>query len=243
MSHPQQQRFVELCAKYFFKTGQSVLEIGSYDVNGSIRKYFDTQDYTGIDLVAGPGVNVVCPGHLYKPTRQFDVVLSCECFEHNPAWKYTFENMAYFLPSIPGLVIFTCASAGRLEHGTPRTDSKDSPGTGTNSYYRNLARKDFSFLPFEILFTEHIFFYEPSSRDLYFVGIIGNSFEKKDEFLKELLEIGNLRLAEPFGLRKIARRIYHFPVWMAMHLLSDGRFQNFQLFYYKATKSLKKLWP
>ena len=66
-------------------TGLRVLEIGSADINGSIRSFFPGSDYTGVDLSAGPGVDVVASGHeLALPDRDVDLAISCECFEHNP---------------------------------------------------------------------------------------------------------------------------------------------------------------
>ena len=39
-----------------------ILEIGSYEVNGSLRKYFLNSNYLGIDLIEGPGVDKVLDG-------------------------------------------------------------------------------------------------------------------------------------------------------------------------------------
>jgi len=41
-----------------------------------------------------------------------------------------------------GYVIFTCASRGRIEHGTLRTIKSDSPGT-TGNYYKNIFKSEF----------------------------------------------------------------------------------------------------
>ncbi|MDB0050250.1 hypothetical protein N9F31_02215, partial [Pseudomonadales bacterium] len=65
MSHFQQQKFLQLAVEYFGLGSQqdlAVLEIGSYDVNGSIRSLFNAQNYVGVDLVEGPGVDVVAGG-------------------------------------------------------------------------------------------------------------------------------------------------------------------------------------
>lgn len=122
-----------------------MLEIGSLDINGTIRSAFDHCDYTGIDVAAGKGVDVVCEGQSYDaPDGSFDTVISCECLEHNRHWKGTFQNMIR-LCKPDGLIVMSCATLGRSEHGTARSDPDASPLTvdkGWN-YYRNLTPRDF----------------------------------------------------------------------------------------------------
>ena len=62
MSHPEQVGFFKavIDANRTFLEDASVLEIGSYDVNGTVRKLFAAAGhYVGVDLVEGPGVDVV----------------------------------------------------------------------------------------------------------------------------------------------------------------------------------------
>lgn len=155
-----------------FFSGVSVLEIGSADINGSARDYFRPTEYIGVDLIAGPGVDFVGQGEEVRFDREFDVVVSSECFEHNPKYFETFENMVrHARPG--GMILFTCATTGRPEHGTERTTPGDSPGTiakGWN-YYRNVAAEDFSSFPFDAVFEAHRFFANRISCDLYFIGL------------------------------------------------------------------------
>ena len=87
MSHQQQLSFVasvkDQFPEYFSQT--KVLEVGSLNINGSVRQFFQNPDeYIGCDLGEGPGVDIVCRGHeLPYPDGAFDVVISCECFEHD----------------------------------------------------------------------------------------------------------------------------------------------------------------
>jgi hypothetical protein len=67
----------------------------------------------------------------------FSVCLSCECFEHNPEWAATLRNM---IRMCSGLVFFSCATTGRAEHGTRRSNPHDAPFCG--DYYRNLTEDD-----------------------------------------------------------------------------------------------------
>lgn len=176
MSHPEQLAFFEAVARRndCGFAGARVLEIGSYDVNGSIRKVFSAAtDYVGVDLVSGPGVDLVIYGHQVDHANgTYDLVVSGECFEHDPHWQDTFANMVR-MTRPGGLVAFTCASHGRPEHGTRRSDISDSPGTqaeGTD-YYRNLAAADFDPLPLDSWFSDWRFWYMPTTFDLYFAGV------------------------------------------------------------------------
>ena len=40
-------------------TGTRVLEVGSLDINGSVRPIFTDCEYVGLDLGPGPGVDVI----------------------------------------------------------------------------------------------------------------------------------------------------------------------------------------
>lgn len=180
MAHIEVNAFLEsLIAAYSSCTpSPSVLEIGSYDVNGSVRANFRTaKRYVGVDLIAGPSVDIVCSGDQYRSSEKFDVVLSVESFEHNSAWPETFSNMLAHVGN-DGIVIFTCATTGRMEHGTFRTDPLSSPGTASrqNSYYRNLTEKDFrAKFNFDELFSAYAFFTNGITRDLYFYGYKGTA--------------------------------------------------------------------
>lgn len=176
MSHPEQFAFVSLVAaanRELIADGR-VIEIGSYDVNGSVRDLFGAaREYVGVDLTEGPGVDIVNFGHkVDEPTSSFEVAISAECFEHDPHWRDTFLNMCRLVRP-GGLVAFTCASRGRPEHGTTRSDIKKSPGTQSRGidYYRNLVEADFSEIRLDDLFTEFQFWYMPTSFDLYFAGV------------------------------------------------------------------------
>ena len=88
---------------------RKVLEVGSLDINGTVRIFFDNCDYTGLDLGEGKGVDLIEEGQNYDaPDETYDTVLSTECFEHNPYWKETFLNMIRLCKK-NGLVFFTCA--------------------------------------------------------------------------------------------------------------------------------------
>ena len=169
MSHQQQLDFVQSVKDEFpeYFKGTKVLEVGSLNINGSVRQFFEPGQYTGCDLGEGAGVDIVCEGHeLPYPNESFDVVISCECFEHDRHWEKTFQKMIDLVRK-GGLVIFSCATIGRAEHGTTRTSPADAPFT--NDYYRNLREEDFD--QFKSSFNSYRFSQCLRPRDLYFWGL------------------------------------------------------------------------
>lgn len=176
MAHVQQAEFVEIVRQHLprFFTGTSVIEIGSLDINGSVRSQFSARRYVGVDLAPGPGVDLVSLGHEVDfPSGSFDCAVSLECFEHNPSWAETFVNMLR-LTRPGGLVLVSCATTGRREHGTPRSAPESSPFTVARgwSYYRNLRERDFvERVDLAAWLSDWRFMVAHESYDLYFVGL------------------------------------------------------------------------
>jgi SAM-dependent methyltransferase len=119
-------------------TGKTVLEVGSLNINGSVRPFFTKCKYTGLDITTGPGVDVVSPIHEYQPRELFNTVISTEMLEHDSHWRKSLKQMVHLL--MPGgLLIITAAGHGRAEHGTTATSPASSPAT--NNYYCNITAK------------------------------------------------------------------------------------------------------
>jgi SAM-dependent methyltransferase len=223
MSHPEQLGFFAAVveANEALITGANVLEIGSRDVNGSVRKLFEAAaNYVGVDLQEGPGVDLVSFGHeIDHPDGSYDITISGECFEHDPYWRETFLNMVR-MTRAGGLVAFSCASLGRPEHGTFRTNRADSPGTQALGldYYRNLAAADFEELPLSSMFSNWRFWYLPTHFDLYFVGakIGDDSVRFPDD-----VTIRGLRYLMP-----LADRLTRLPMRLLAQRVSPDRYQS-----------------
>ncbi|MBR7801558.1 methyltransferase domain-containing protein [Undibacterium fentianense] len=85
-----------------FSPDAQVMEIGSQDVNGSLRPIFSpTFSYTGVDFVAAKGVDVVLddPYQLPFADASMDVIVSSSCFEHSEMfWLVFLEVMRVLKP-------------------------------------------------------------------------------------------------------------------------------------------------
>jgi SAM-dependent methyltransferase len=240
MAHREQLRFVQGARDLLFKdlAEKDIFEVGSYDVNGTIRKIFaGCRTYVGADLSVGPGVDVVGSGHeIDKPDESFDLTLSCECFEHNPFWLETFKNM-HRMTKADGYMVITCASRGRIEHGTSRTTMADSPGTSAVGidYYRNLVEDDFrKKLPLDDMFADYCFWYIEASSDLYFIGrksgaVSGNNISSL--FSGLIREVRSISAVHRGFLRQLFFRAYRLPLDVVARATSDERFQNFAVPY------------
>lgn len=132
--HPAVKQYVQVIKDnfpHYFK-GCKVLEMGSLNINGSVRKFFRNCKYTGIDKTAGVGVDVVCLAHEAQfKDRSFDVVISTEMLEHD---KYARKSMlnAMKLLKKGGILIVTAAGKGRPSH---------FEYTGEDGHYENITRK------------------------------------------------------------------------------------------------------
>lgn len=168
--HTEVSNYIENIKKnhpqYFSK--KRVLEVGSLDINGSIRSLFSECTYLGLDIGEGIGVDLVCPIHRFFVPTRFDVVISTEMLEHDQYWEKSLKSMYDNLEQ-GGLMILTCAGPNRQEHGTARTTPADSPFT--NDYYRNITIEDFRSILDEHMFSNSSIEYRRSKNDLCFYGI------------------------------------------------------------------------
>jgi len=179
MAHAAQQSFFERLRDRFpdYFRDVRVLEIGSLDVNGTLRHLFGNPVwYTGLDLAEGPNVDVVAPAHLFESGFQYDTVISAETLEHDLYYRRTLKNMMRLLRP-GGLMGISCATTGREEHGTVRSQPEDAPflpkmSEEWGNYYRNVTESDLREVwDLELEFEESHFEVSDLTHDLYFWGI------------------------------------------------------------------------
>ena len=153
---------------------KKVLDCGSLDINGNNRYLFSEGTYTGVDVGAGKNVDIVSPVHeLDLESDSFTFVISTEMLEHDMHYAKSLQNMARMLK--PGsMLLFTCATTGRPEHGTRRTTPGDAPllEGEWSDYYKNLTEDDIRAIPgFIEAFETYYFEVNTAHKDLMFYGI------------------------------------------------------------------------
>lgn len=247
MAHYQQNKFLDVVHDVFpnYFENKRVLEVGSWDVNGSVRNKFVNCEYVGVDICEGRGVDKICEGqNLDFPTGYFDVAISCECFEHNRYWLETFTNMIRMLRP-GGLCVFTCATIGRGEHGTARRGkgaSLTSLQDLHESYYVNLEKYDFlKRIHLDDHFVEYRFFTNVFFRDLFFIGIktgFSSSSDLKDGFLEISKQAQKITTEKGVTFRKnVLKKVKYRLLYNWAKLLGEKRYHD--LIHYFETLSLK----
>jgi len=167
--------------------GRKVLDCGSLDINGSNRSLFTGCEYDGIDVGEGKNVDIVSLIHEWDlPSMSYETIICTEVFQHDPFFELSLSNMYRLLRS-RGLLIFTCATAGRAECGT----THHHPGTNPlgllrgdmRNHYKNITVEDvyrvFKIghqenkhqrpISWETLFSSHDLIIH--NHDLYFWGV------------------------------------------------------------------------
>ena len=114
-------------SKLFFDTycnrGEiSVVDIGSLDLNGSMRDNItsNVKTYIGVDFAAGKGVDIVLSDPYQYPfsDKTFDVVVSNSCFEHSELfWLSFLEGMRILKED--GIMYVNAPSSWMMYHRHP----------------------------------------------------------------------------------------------------------------------------
>jgi len=119
--HLNSYKLMEQFAKlHMLQTGpHHVLDVGSRDVNGTYRPLFAIPGwtYTGIDVVAGPNVDIVVDPYEWKLPRTYDTVVSGQCMEHVPdmiAWMCCVSDAL-----MPGGIACIIVPCQQREHRYP----------------------------------------------------------------------------------------------------------------------------
>lgn len=97
-----------------------VLDIGSADLNGSMRSVApERARYFGVDLEDGPGVDLAIadPHELPFPSESFDQVVTSSCLEHDWAFWATVDEAVRVLK--PGGYLYINAPSDGLYHSFP----------------------------------------------------------------------------------------------------------------------------
>jgi SAM-dependent methyltransferase len=132
--HPEALRFASRVLRDVELRRGRVLEIGSRDLNGSVRCLFaNAASYTGIDLRAGAGVDIQADGATFVPVEEPDLVVCMETLEHTDQASAIVRNAAAILRKPGGRLLVTCATHPRVPHS-----GIDGGPLKAGEFYRNV---------------------------------------------------------------------------------------------------------
>lgn len=185
--------------------GKDVIEVGSFDFNGSLRSTVEAlqpAQYIGVDIHPGKGVDQVCRaedlvrrfGH-----DRFDLLICTELLEHVNNWKKTVGNFKNILKP-EGIIIITTRSKGFGYHGWP-----------------------FDFWRYEISDMERIFsdfVIEVAEKDPSMTGIFIKA-KKPKNFIENRLDAHRLYSIELNRRSTIAESAIYFPMFFIIRLISN----------------------
>lgn len=114
-------------------TGLDVLEVGSYNVNGTVRPLIQRhapKSYLGVDATPGPGVDLVL--NVDALAGEFDpvfgLVVSTEMLEHVRGWRTALANLIQVVAP-GGVLAVTTRSPGFPYHPFPEDHWRYPPET------------------------------------------------------------------------------------------------------------------
>jgi hypothetical protein len=133
--HPEARSFAEEHIRRL--KPELVLEFGSLNINGQTRDIPDWEvDWFGIDLQAGPGVDLVANAIGYTHPYRVSMVVCCEVLEHCPDVWGIVSSAADNLHQ-GGHLLVTCASDPRAPHS-----AVDGGPLRSGEYYGNVGIGD-----------------------------------------------------------------------------------------------------
>ena len=124
MCHDSCIKFGAACLTESICSGSKILEVGSLDINGSIRNViskFIPCSYTGVDIAPGKGVDSLCSAANLISTfgeNSFDIVIATELLEHTFNWKSVVSNIKCVC-KCSGYILITTRSQGFGYHPFP----------------------------------------------------------------------------------------------------------------------------
>jgi SAM-dependent methyltransferase len=129
MMHPSAFQIGKKIFDIYWKNEfKRILDVGARDVNGSLRAFCPSgAEYVGVDLEAGPGVDIVLkdPYDYPFPNEHFDLVVSTSCFEHDGMFWLGFLEQLRVL-SHSGTLYINAPSNGAY-HGYPNDNWRFYP--------------------------------------------------------------------------------------------------------------------
>ena len=114
-----------------------VVEFGSCQMFGSIRSvYPQAASWLGLDIQAGPGVDLIQDAATWETDERFDLVICAEVFEHTPDWR-AILGKAYEVLNESGRLVASCATNDRPPHS-----AFDGGPLRSGEFYRNVPEEE-----------------------------------------------------------------------------------------------------
>ena len=131
--HKQALEYVKWQTSYLRRPWPLAVEFGARDVNGTPRSVVEADEYIGIDIADGPGVDIVVDAADWDSPYAADLVLCCETLEHTPrAWEIV-HNAGRTLRA-GGTFVMTCATDPRAPHS-----AHDGGPLRLGEHYKNVT--------------------------------------------------------------------------------------------------------
>tara|TARA_Y100000389_G_scaffold42461_1_gene37178 strand:- start:1174 stop:1869 length:696 start_codon:yes stop_codon:yes gene_type:complete len=149
----------ELFARTYGGMGKIVVDIGSSDLNGTLRSYFEQlgMKYISVDIESNASVDVVIkPGQkLPFQDGSIDLVVSTSCFEHDPCFWLTFREMTRVI-KFDGFIYVNAPSNGPF-HCYPGDNWRFYSDAGQAlSYWSSFQLSNEPIFPVKVVETFHI---------------------------------------------------------------------------------------
>lgn len=141
----------------------NVIEFGSLNINGSARRLLPDASWFGVDLQAGPDVDLVADARNAPLGTGFDLCVCAEVAEHCRE-PMLLIDAAYRVLKPGGVLLFTAACDPRAPHS-----GVDGGSVGAMEFYANIDPEELT----ESLkqFTESYVEHHPDRGDVYAVGV------------------------------------------------------------------------
>jgi len=100
----------------YFNDPSRIIEMGSTNINGSIRNHFNCRFYVGVDWTEGDCVDLISLAHEVSfEDGFFDTVVSASMLEHDPFWPRSITNMIRLMKQ-DGILILSWGGAYNNPH-------------------------------------------------------------------------------------------------------------------------------
>lgn len=159
--HPQAWNF--LLSQQEFMSPESIIDIGGRNNNGTPRDIWNQSEYTALDILEAPDVDIVADASKWKPTRQWSMGLCTEVFEH--VRPETHEPILANLRQAVrpgGRMLLTCATDPRPRHAAAGGAYMDP-----NEFYANVIPEDLLLALNRAGWIVEVFMVNPDPGDIY----------------------------------------------------------------------------